>query len=170
MVDETQEDEIITEEDLAPEVVEPSKEEIAAQEAKAKEAADIAKAKEIEEARVAEEARQQDLKDRYAGLADHRMAAAQLNISNPDLHFNTFIMAEKNHTMAESLMLELEAMDKKCQAELQATAHLEKRRVEYAQIDILLLEGLAEREAGDETKIKLYNEKRAAIRLKHPKV
>ena len=195
MVDEAQEvleDEVITEEDLGSviafekeigaeliesEVIGPTKEEIAAlaeanqkAELEAKEAAEIAKAKEVEEARVVEEARQQDLKDRYAGLVDKNMASAQLNIGNPDLHFNTFIMAEKNHATAEGLMLELEAMDKKCQAKIQLTAHLENRKIEYAQIDILLLEGLAEREEGREEKMKLYNEKRAEIREKYPKV
>ncbi len=176
MTDETtQEDEIITEEDLAP--VEPTEEELAAQEEanqKAKEealeAARIAKAKEIEEARVVEEARQQGLKDRYAALIDSKLAAEQLGLCTSDLHFNQFIMTEKNHAKADSLLKELEDMDKACQDNITSVLNLEKRRTEYEKIDKLLLEGLAEKEVGNNTKLQEYLVKRAAIRLKHPKV
>ncbi len=173
MTEETnQEEEIITEEDLAP-----SAEELAAQEEakqKAKEAAlaaaKITKEKEVEAARVAEEARQQDLKDRYAGLHDHRMASAQLAISNPDLHFNQNILAEKDHNVAEAKILELEAKDQECYAGIQATIHLDRRKEAYKEIDVLLLEALAEKEEGRPERMVEYLEKRAAIREANPKV
>lgn len=164
-----EDEEIISSEDLEPQSLEEileDEEELSEEELQAEKEAEE---KTIEEARQAALAREEDLKARYASLKDHRLAAAQLGIPNPDLHFNSHILAAKNHELAEEKMKELEAMDDKCYKKMLEDKWLEGRKAEYAKIDVLLMEALAEQAAGDESKMKMYLAKRGEIKGKYPK-
>lgn len=176
-------EEIITEADLLtePEVREISEEELARiaekeqleEELRKKHEAMVlleTQAKEVNKARIIEEARQQLLKDRFANLVDAERAMLQLGKANAVLYFNQFIMAELNKDKAELKLKKLEEMDKSCEEALVSAQSLQIRKQEYLKIDKLLLEGLAEQAAGNDTKLKLYLEQREEIRKANPKV
>ena len=123
----------------------------------------------LEIARLEEIARQDDLNARYAALHDHRMAGAQLNIGNVDLHFQHHILFNKSNDVGENSMKELEAMDLKGYQDVQNSLWLEKRKEEYAKIDLLLMEAIAEKEAGNPEKMQAYLALRGEIKGKYPK-
>lgn len=60
-----------------------------------------------ENARLAEEARIQDLKDRYAAIG--REAAQANGMSNPDAYFRDAILKNSDHAAAEAVMAAMEA-------------------------------------------------------------
>ena len=70
----------------------------------------------------------------------------------------------------EKKILKLEEAKKEVDAEEEKKTPLRKRRAEYARIDHLLLEAMAEKENGRPEKMQEYLIKRKEIKDKYPKV
>lgn len=109
------------------------------------------------------------LKERFSKLNDKNAACQQSGASNPDLYFNQIILYNKDEEEADRLLKQLEDKDQEIKKEVDASDYLLKRSIAYKEIDVLLLEGLAEKEAGDSSKLELYLEKRQAIKDTHKK-
>lgn len=123
---------------------------------------------EAEEARLAEVARIDDLKARFDAMEDKGLLAGASKISNPLAYFNQQVL-KADKVEAESMMVALETAYQSLLGELNATAWLDKRKSEYAKIDSLLLEALAEKEAGRPEKMEEYLALREQIKFDNPK-
>lgn len=123
---------------------------------------------EVEEARLAEVARVQDLKDRYAALSDKGLLQGAAQISNPDAYFRDSVLKESPE-QAEVNLLQLESVYELALSELQSNAWLENRKREYAKLDSMLMEALAEKEAGRPEKMQEYLSLRESIKNQYPK-
>lgn len=121
-----------------------------------------------EEARLAEIARLEDLNSRFSELSDHGLLQGALGISNIALHFRDNVL-NADAEQAEQNMLIMESAYDQSMAEINADAWLRNRQIEYAKIDNMLLEGLAEDAAGRPEKLQEYLALREQIRLAHPK-
>lgn len=128
----------------------------------------LAELKSEEEARLAEIARIEDLKARYEALSDKGLIQGSLSISNPDFHFANLLQADP--VEAEAGMVEMEEAYHNLLSELSQTSYVEQRQVEYAKIDNLLLEALAEQAEGRPEKMVEYLALREQIKLNFPKV
>jgi len=121
-----------------------------------------------EEARLAEVARIADLKARFEALSDVGLIQGSMSISNPAAYFKSDILAAEPN-LAESLMMAMEQAYHAFAEELNGEAWLKARQSEYAKIDHLLMEAVAEKEAGRPEKMEEYLELREQIKLAHPK-
>lgn len=121
-----------------------------------------------EEARLAEIERVQDLKDRFAALTDSGLIQAQ-GISNPAAYFRDEILKNSDKAQAESKMAELESNYQIALNAINANTWLNNRQVEYAKIDKMLMEAIAEREAGRPERMDEYLALRDQIKLDNPK-
>lgn len=123
---------------------------------------------ELEQARLAEEARIADLKSRFEALSDVGLLQSAMSISNPALHFRDVILAA-DAEQAEIEMLAIESAYQLMQGNIIAESWLQSRQSAYAQIDSMLLEGLAEDAAGRPEKLQEYLQLREQIKLQYPK-
>lgn len=116
---------------------------------------------------AAEEARIADLKSRYEALSDKGLIQGSLSISNPDLHFANLLQADPAE--AEAGVIEMEEAYHSLLSELSRTSYIEQRQAEYAKIDNLLLEALAEQAEGRPERMVEYLALREQIKLQFPK-
>lgn len=100
---------------------------------------------------------------------DKRQFAQGLyNLGHRVKNLKTFIgslIVNDNIDILNQLEVELSNME----AEIASNKWLEERKVEYAKIDIMLMEAIAEKEAGDPTKMEAYLAIRADIKARIPK-
>lgn len=120
-----------------------------------------------EDARLAGVARIDDLKSRFSELSDHGLLQAQ-GISNPAKYFQDSVL-NAEPSVAEQNMLIMESNYDQSVSEMNADAWLKSRQSEYAKIDKMLLEGLAEDAAGRPEKLAEYLALREQIKLANPK-
>lgn len=121
-----------------------------------------------EEARLAEIARIEDLKSRFSALSDSGLIQAQ-GISNPAAYFRDEILKNLDKAQAEFKMAELESNYQIALNAINANLWLKNRQVEYAKIDTMLMEAIAEKEAGRPEKMDEYLALREQIKLDNPK-
>ena len=122
-----------------------------------------------EESRLAELVRIQDLRDRFDALPDKGLLQGAADINNPAAYFRDEILRNEDKAEAEQNMLALESAYSSAEAELDSDAWLRSREREYAKLDKMLLEALAEKEAGRPDRMEEYLTLREQIRLDHPK-
>lgn len=122
----------------------------------------------VEEARVAEQSRIADLHSRYDAMDDKGLIQGLCDIQNPDAYFlNQILQAKKED--AESMLADIEAKYKAEVDRIASLEWLEKRKQEYSKIDVMLMEAVAEKEAGRPEKMEAYLALRAQIKLDNPK-
>ena len=112
---------------------------------------------------------EEDLKARFEALDNPQMAGLQIGISNASLFFDQQILANTNHSLADSHLKGLEESEAKIKASELKINIDGARKQEYLKIDQLLHEAIAEKEMGDDSRMKEYIEKRKAIKAKLPK-
>ena len=123
---------------------------------------------EVEEARLAELARLQDLKDRFDALPDKGLIQAQ-GISNPAAYFRDEVLNNEDEAQAEANLSSMENAYASAMSEFEADSWIRKREHEYSKLDKMLLEAVAEKEAGRPEKMDEYLVLREKIRLDNPK-
>lgn len=116
---------------------------------------------------IAEIERVADLKSRFSALSDHGLIQAQ-GISNPAKHFIDHILNAEPEA-AEQELAKIEQAYAQRVAAINADSWLRSRQVEYAKIDSMLLEGLAEDAAGRPERLQEYLALREKIKLQYPK-
>ena len=121
-----------------------------------------------ENARLAEEARVSDLHMRCSALSDHGLIQGASGISNPAMYMKQSII-NASPEEAETNMLILESAYEMAMLDMQADAWLNNRQSEYAKIDNMLLEAVAEKEDGRPEKMAAYLALREQIKLANPK-
>lgn len=117
---------------------------------------------------LSEEARIADLKSRFEALSDVGLLQSAMSISNPALHFRDVILVA-DAEQAEIEMLAMESAYQLMQEDMIAESWLQSRQAEYAKIDKMLLEGLAEDAAGRPEKLQEYLQLREQIKAQYPK-
>lgn len=122
----------------------------------------------MENARLAEEARIADLKSRFEAMSDIGLLQGAAGISNIHAYFRDSIL-EIDKYQAETNMLALESAYEMAELDMQSNAWLKNRQVEYAKIDNMLLEALAEDYDGRPERMNEYLALREQIKLANPK-
>jgi len=117
---------------------------------------------------IAEVERIDDLKSRYAAMSDVGLLQGVSGISNPDLHFQKEILSAPAD-QAESALAALEDAYNLAISDLESESWLQARQSEYAKIDNMLLEALAEKEEGRPEKMQEYLDLRDQIKQANPK-
>lgn len=117
---------------------------------------------------AAEEARIADLKSRFEALSDVGLLQGLLGISNIAAHFRDNVMCQ-NAEEAEQSMILLESQYSQALLDIQSVSWLQSRQIEYAKLDKMLLEGLAEDAAGRPDKLHEYLQLREQIKAQYPK-
>lgn len=121
-----------------------------------------------ENARLAEEARIADLKARFSAMSDIGLLQGVTGISNIHAYFRDSILGI-DKDQAENNMLALESAYEMAESEMNADAWLKNRQSEYAKLDNMLLEALAEDYDGRPEKMNEYLALREQIKLANPK-
>ena len=121
-----------------------------------------------EEARLAEVERIADLKSRFSQLTDSGLIQKQ-GIQNPAAYFRDEILNNSDKEEAENKLAQIEISYQSDLAKLSEDLWLKNRQSEYSKIDKMLLEALAEKENGDDTRMNEYLVLRAQIKSQFPK-
>lgn len=150
-----EDDEVITEEDQQ-------------EEEKIEEEVDVEA--ELKAERDAALKRENDIESRYAKLHNPVLAARELGISNIGVYYNQHILHPKDKEAGLQKLKQLEKIDKKIHLDSVNADNKLKRKAELTAIDQLLMQALAEKEMGDDSKMKEYIKLRKSIMKKHPKV
>lgn len=122
----------------------------------------------IEQDRLAEQARIADLQARFSSMSDSGLLQGAAGISNIHAYFRDSILGIDKE-QAETNMLALESAYEMAESEMNADAWLKNRQVEYAKLDNMLLEALAEDYDGRPEKMNEYLALREQIKLANPK-
>ena len=122
---------------------------------------------EAEEARLAEIARLDALKERFELMPDHGRIQG-MGIQNPAKHFIDNVLGAEPEA-AEAELSRMEAHYKEVSDKFESESWLRNREAEYAKIDVMLMEAIAEKEAGRPEKMEAYLAIRAQIKLDNPK-
>jgi hypothetical protein len=119
-----------------------------------------------EEARLAEIARVEAMKVRFSAISDLRLSMHRIGDQTPNMAlFELDIISTNNVALLEAL----EVADSANQAEIAAELPMKNRAAEYAKLDVMLLEAIAEQAAGRPEKMEEYLVLRNQIKLDNPK-
>lgn len=121
-----------------------------------------------EQARLDEIARLEDLKTRFEALDDSGLIQAQ-GISNPAAYFRDEILKNSDKVQAESKLAAIELAYQSRMRSINQYDYAKARQIEYAKLDNMLLEAIAEKENGRPEKMAEYLALRDQIKLDNPK-
>lgn len=114
--------------------------------------------------------RENDYKIRFAALKNPEQTCQQLGLPPADIYFNQHILYNRDLSLGASNMLKLEEKDAELYKFKLVNTWSEARREKYKLIDPLFQEASAEKEVGDDRKMKEYLKQRKQIQLDIPKV
>jgi len=107
--------------------------------------------------------------ERFSIIDDPQTLSAAMGIKNVAKYFRDEIKNNPDTADAETKMQAIESLWATIKADRDANEYKVKRQKEYADLDNLLLEAIAEKEMGDPRKMADYIILRQSIKSKYPK-